>query len=156
MMNLSYSKKVMKHFRLPHNYGRISNPDGVGEVGNLVCGDVMKLYIKIDKKKNTIKDVKFETLGCVAAIATSSVVTDMAKGKTIENALKINNKNVVDQLDTLPPVKIHCSLLAADALAEAIYDYYTKNKIVIPDSLEKTHKRIRTGQETLHAHTGEA
>jgi nitrogen fixation NifU-like protein len=154
MMNLSYSKKVMKHFRGPHNYGSIKNPDGVGEVGNLVCGDVMKLYIKVDKKKNTIKDVKFETLGCVAAIATSSVVTDMAKGKTIENALKINNKNVVDQLDTLPPVKIHCSLLAADALAEAIYDYYTKNKIVIPDSLEKTHKRIRTGQETLrHTHT---
>lgn len=145
MTNLTYSPKVLSHFRKPHNFGSMKNPDAVGEVGNRTCGDVMKLYIKVGFNKNKeeiIKDIKFETLGCAAAIATSSVVTDLAKNKTIEEALKINNQSVVDALDNLPVIKIHCSLLAADALAEAIYDYYQKNKKPIPDYLEKKHQQI--------------
>lgn len=118
-----YSKKVFEHFRNPHNFGSIKNADSVGEVGNLACGDVMKLYLKIAKNKkgeDFIKDIKFETLGCAAAIATSSVVTDLAKGKTLEEALKIDNNDVIKALDELPTIKIHCSLLAIKALNQAI------------------------------------
>lgn len=136
----SYSQKVIEHFQHPHNYGKIAKPDGVGEVGNVVCGDVMKLYIKV--KDNVIKDVKYETFGCAAAIATSSVVTDLAKGKKISEALKMTNQKVLKALGGLPPVKVHCSLLAVDALNEAIYDYYKKIKKPIPKSLEEKHKKI--------------
>jgi len=137
----NYSKKVLKHFRNPHNLGRIDRADGTGEVGNLACGDVMKLYLKV--KDNVIEDVKFETYGCAAAIATSSVITDLVKGKTIEEAMQMTNKSVIDSLDGLPPIKIHCSLLSVDALSEAIYDFLKKSKKDIPEELEKRHQRIK-------------
>ena len=123
-----YTKKVIEHFTNPHNYGKIKSADGIGKVGNPVCGDIMKVYIKIDKKKNIIEDIKFETLGCAAAIATSSMITDLAKGKTLDEAMKISNKDVAESLEGLPPMKMHCSNLAADALHKAIEDY--KNKAV--------------------------
>lgn len=118
-----YTKKVIEHFTNPHNYGKIKSADGIGKVGNPVCGDIMKVYLKIDKKRNTIKDIKFETLGCAAAIATSSMVTDLAKGKTLDEAMKITNQDVAESLEGLPPMKMHCSNLAADALHKAIEDY---------------------------------
>ena len=142
----SYSQKVIEHFQNPHNYGRIDNADGIGEVGNIVCGDVMKLYIKV--KDKTIKDIKFETFGCVGAISTSSVVTDLVKGKTILSALKLTNGHVLKELGGLPPIKIHCSLLAVDALNEAIYDYYKKANKPIPKSLEQKHKLIQKQHKT--------
>lgn len=138
-----YTKKVIEHFKSPHNYGRIDNADGIGKVGNIHCGDVMHLYIKIgrSKGKEIIKDIKFETFGCAAAISTSSVITDLAKGKTLEQAMKIDNNDVVESLGSLPPIKIHCSLLAVDALSEAIYDYLSKNKKKIPLKLQKKHEK---------------
>lgn len=145
-IKVGYSKKVLEHFRSPHNFGTIKDADSIGEVGNMACGDVMKLYIKINKNKQGeefIKNIKFETLGCAAAIATSSVVTDLAKNKTLKDALNMSNQDVIKALEFLPTVKIHCSLLAIDALYEAIYNYYIKNKIEIPEKLEKTHKRIQ-------------
>jgi nitrogen fixation NifU-like protein len=141
-----YTKKVMKYFEKPHNYGRMENYDGVGKVGNPVCGDVMWLYVKIgkDKKgKEIIKEIKFETFGCVAAIATSSVITDLAKGKTLEEALKIDKEEIIKSLGGLPPVKIHCSVLAAGALSEAVYDYLTKQKREIPKDLQERHERMK-------------
>jgi nitrogen fixation NifU-like protein len=140
-----YSKKVFEHFQKPHNFGRMKNPDGVGKVGNLICGDVMWLYIKVGKNKKgeeVIRDVKFETFGCVAAISSSSVITDLAKNKKLTEAIKITKNDVVKELGGLPPVKIHCSLLAVDALSEAVYDYLKKNKKPIPKELEKRHRRI--------------
>ena len=119
-----YSKKVMEHFQKPHNMGEMKNPDGVGTVGNPVCGDMMKIFIKV--KDNKIADIKFQTYGCAAAIATSSMITDLAKGKTLEEAEKITRKNVSDALEGLPPVKEHCSNLAADGLRAAIEDYRKK------------------------------
>ncbi len=136
----SYSPKVIEHFQNPHNYGKIDKADGIGEVGNIVCGDVMHLYIKV--KDDVIKDVKYETFGCAAAIATSSVVTDLAKGKKISEALKMTNASILKELGGLPPIKVHCSLLAVDALNEAIYDYYKKIKKPIPQFLEEKHKTI--------------
>lgn len=121
-----YNDKVMDHFKNPRNFGSIENPDGVGEVGNPICGDMMKLYIKI--KDNKISDIKFETLGCGAAIATSSMITEIAKGKTLEEAMKITKQDVADELGGLPPIKMHCSNLAADALHKAIENYKSKNK----------------------------
>lgn len=115
----------MEHFTNPRNVGEIPDADGVGEVGNPVCGDIMKLYIKVEN--GVIKDVKFKTFGCGAAIATSSMVTEMVKGKTIEEALKITNKAVAEALDGLPPQKMHCSNLAADALHKAIEDFKRRN-----------------------------
>jgi len=126
-----YTKKVIEYFKKPHNYGRMKNPDGVGRVGNPVCGDVMWLYIKVGKDKKgreIIKDIKFETFGCVAAIATSSVITDLAKGKTLKEAMKIEREEIVKSLGGLPPIKVHCSVLAAGALSEAIYDYLARQK----------------------------
>ena len=146
MENNTYSQKVIEHFQNPHNYGRIDNADGIGEVGNIVCGDVMKLYIKV--KDKTIKDIKFETFGCVGAISTSSVVTDLVKNKTISSALKLTNGHVLKELGGLPPIKVHCSLLAVDALNEAIYDYYKKIDKPIPKSLEKKHKLIQKQHKT--------
>ena len=141
-----YTKKVLKHFRHPHNCGKINNPDGTGKVGNIVCGDVMWLYIKVGKNKKSqefIKDIKFETFGCTAAIATSSIITDLAKGKTLKAALKINKDKIVKSLGGLPPVKLHCSVLAADALEEAVYNYLSKNKKEISIELQKHHQRIK-------------
>lgn len=122
-----YSEKVMDHFKNPRNVGVLDNPDGVGEVGNPVCGDIMKIYLQIDNDK--IEDVKFETFGCGSAIASSSIATEMIKGKTLEEALEVTNKAVVDELDGLPPHKIHCSVLAEEAIKSAIKDYYDKNRI---------------------------
>jgi len=126
-----YSKKVMDHFMHPHNMGEIKNADGIGKVGNPVCGDVMKVSIKVGKKngKEIIKDIKFKTFGCAAAIATSSMTTDLAKGKTLENAMKITREDVAAGLEGLPPIKLHCSNLAADALHAAIEDYKKKKKV---------------------------
>lgn len=146
-----YSKKVMEHFRNPRNMGKIENADGIGKVGNIVCGDVMFLYIKVSKNKGKeiISDIKFETMGCAAAIATSSIVTELAKGKTIEEAMKISKEAIIKGLGGLPPVKIHCSLLAVDALKEALYDYYKKAKKEIPPDLQKDHERIRKEYESV-------
>lgn len=119
-----YSEKVMEHFANPHNVGEIPNADGIGKVGNPQCGDVMWLYIKV--KDNIITDIKFKTFGCGAAIATSSMVTELARGKTLEEAKKISRQDVADSLDGLPPTKMHCSNLASDALREAIKDYEAK------------------------------
>ncbi len=121
-----YSEKVMEHFKNPRNVGEMENPDGIGHVGNPVCGDIMELYIKVNN--NTIVDAKFKTFGCGAAIATSSMVTEMVKGKSIEEALEISNRAVAEALDGLPPVKMHCSVLAEEALKSAIEHYLTKNK----------------------------
>lgn len=120
-----YSEKVMDHFTNPRNVGEIDNPDGIGQVGNPVCGDIMRLTI--DVKDGRISDVKFRTFGCGAAIATSSIITEMAKGLTLEEALRLSNAAVADALDGLPPAKMHCSNLAADALHKAIIDYYERS-----------------------------
>jgi nitrogen fixation protein NifU and related proteins len=121
-----YSEKVMQHFKKPQNMGEIPDADGVGSVGNPTCGDLMTMYIKV--KDNRIEDVKFKTYGCGAAIATSSMTTELAKGKTIDEAMKISRASVADSLGGLPPVKMHCSNLAADALHAAIEDYQKKQK----------------------------
>ena len=121
-----YTDKVMDHFRNPRNTGEIDDADGVGTVGNPVCGDLMTMYIKV--KENRIEDIKFKTYGCGAAIATSSMTTELAKGKTLEEAMKITRASVADSLGGLPPVKMHCSNLAADALHAAIEDYKQKKK----------------------------
>jgi nitrogen fixation NifU-like protein len=125
-MSGMYSDKVMEHFRSPRNMGEIKDADGIGTVGNPVCGDLMTIYIKV--KNDKIKDVKFKTFGCAAAIATSSMITELAKGKTLDEASKITRDNVANELDGLPPIKMHCSNLAADALREAIKDYRKKMK----------------------------
>ena len=122
-----YSEKVMELFRNPRNMGEMENPDGVGTVGNPICGDLMTIYIKVDG--NRLKDVKFKTFGCGAAIATSSMITELAKGKTIEEALKITRDDVAEELDGLPPIKMHCSNLAADGLHAAIEDYKRKKEL---------------------------
>jgi len=146
-----YTSKVMETFRNPHNYGKIKNADGIGKVGNIVCGDVMWLYIKTSnsKKGKIIKDIKFETFGCVAAISTSSMITDLAKGKTISEALAIKKDDIVKKLGGLPSIKYHCSVLAVDALTEAIYDYFSKNKESVPEDLQKKHKKIQKEKEII-------
>ena len=121
----NYSEKVMDHFKNPRNVGVIADADGIGHVGNPVCGDIMELYIKV--KDNIIEDAKFKTFGCGAAIATSSIMTELVKGKTIEEALRISNKAVVEALDGLPPIKLHCSVLAEDAFKSAVDDYLKKS-----------------------------
>ena len=121
-----YSEKVMEHFKNPRNVGEIENPDGIGHVGNPVCGDIMELYIKVDN--GIITDAKFKTFGCGAAIATSSMVTELVKGKSVEEALEISNKAVAEALGGLPPIKMHCSVLAEEALKSAITDYLVKSK----------------------------
>jgi len=135
-----YTPKVLKHFQHPKNYGKLKNPDGTGKVGNIVCGDVMWLYITV--KNDIITNIKFETFGCVSAIATSSYVTELAKGKNLTDALAINKDEIVTGLGGLPSIKIHCSVLAVDALTEAIYDYYQKTKQPISDKLEQQHLHI--------------
>ncbi len=124
---MEYSEKVMEHFVNPHNVGKLEDADGVGEVGNAKCGDIMKMYLKIEN--DIITDVKFNTYGCASAIATSSIATDMIKGQPLSEALKLTNKAVVEALDGLPAVKIHCSVLAEQAIKAAVKDYYDKNGI---------------------------
>ena len=121
-----YSEKVMDHFMNPRNVGEIKDADGIGEVGNPRCGDIMKMYIKV--KENKITNIKFLTFGCGAAVATSSMVTELVKGKTLDEALEITNKQVAESLDGLPPVKMHCSNLAEEAIKAAVEDYRKKNK----------------------------
>ncbi|MEW6233315.1 MAG: Fe-S cluster assembly scaffold protein NifU [Chloroflexota bacterium] len=135
---MQYSTKVMEHFANPHNVGEIPDADGVGYMGNPVCGDIMQLYIKV--QDGVITDAKFKTFGCGAAIATSSMVTDMVKGKTIDEALKISNRTVAEALDGLPPVKMHCSVLAEEALASAIDDYFKKKGLPSPVKLKVGHE----------------
>jgi len=118
-----YNKEVMKHFLKPKYAGKIKNPDAVGRINNDMCGDLMEVYLKIDKKKNRIKDIKFQTMGCAAAIASSDVLCELAKGKTLEEAKKINNKMIVKKLHGLPSIKLHCSVLGEKTLRKAIEDY---------------------------------
>lgn len=129
---MAYSEKVMDHFANPRNVGELEDANGVGEVGNPKCGDIMKMYLKINN--NIIKDVKFKTFGCGAAIATSSMATELIKGKSIDDALKVTNKAVMEALDGLPPIKVHCSILAEEAIKTAIADYY-KRKGISPEPI---------------------
>ena len=132
---MEYSEKVMEHFATPHNVGKIEDADGIGEVGNAKCGDIMKMYIKV--ADGIITDVKFNTYGCASAIATSSMATDMITGKPVSEALKLTNQAVVEALDGLPAVKIHCSVLAEEAIKAAVKDYYDKNGIEYDPTLFK-------------------
>ncbi len=144
-MAMTYSEKVMDHFAHPRNVGTIENADGVGEVGNMVCGDIMKIYLKVED--GIIQDVKFNTFGCGSAIATSSMATEMIKGKPVEDALKLTNQAVVEALDGLPPVKLHCSVLAEEAVKAALLDYYQKKGLPVPEAcLPKEHGEEAHGQ----------
>ena len=125
-----YSEKVMDHFKNPRNVGSMENADGIGEVGNAKCGDIMRIYLDIDDN-GIIRDCKFKTFGCGAAVATSSMATELVKGKTIYEALEVTNKAVMEALDGLPPVKVHCSLLAEEAIHAALWDYAEKHHITI-------------------------
>jgi nitrogen fixation NifU-like protein len=133
-----YSEKVMDHFRNPRNVGVISDADGIGEVGNPRCGDIMKVYIKV--KNNIIEDVKYETYGCASAIASSSIASELIKGKTIEEAWDITNRAVAEALDGLPPMKMHCSVLAEEAIHKAINDYRKANNLEL--WIERTHAEV--------------
>ncbi|MGL4738830.1 MAG: Fe-S cluster assembly scaffold protein NifU [Cellulosilyticaceae bacterium] len=151
-----YSEKVMDHFMNPRNVGEIEEASGVGTVGNAKCGDIMKIYLQIED--GIIEEVKFKTFGCGAAIATSSMATELVKGKTIEEALKITNKSVAEALDGLPPVKMHCSLLAEEALHAALWDYAQKNNIEIegikppnPDADHHDHGHDHDEEGCAHA-----
>lgn len=135
-MAMNYSEAVMDHFTNPRNVGEIENASGCGTVGNAVCGDIMRVYLDIDPETQIIRDAKFKTFGCGAAIATSSMATVLVKGKTVQEALEVTNKAVMEALDGLPPVKVHCSLLAEEAIHAALWDYAEKNGIVI-EGLEK-------------------
>ena len=139
-----YSEKVLDHFTNPRNVGEIEDANAVGEVGNAKCGDIMKIYMKI--QDNVIQDVKFKTFGCGAAVATSSMATEMIKGKSVDDALGLTNKAVMEALDGLPPVKVHCSLLAEEAIHAALWDYAEKNHIKI-DGLSKPKNDISEGEE---------
>ncbi|MEM2918142.1 MAG: iron-sulfur cluster assembly scaffold protein [Candidatus Altiarchaeota archaeon] len=141
-----YTEKVIEHFQNPRNVGIIENADGSGKVGNPICGDIMLITIKIgenEKKEKVIEDIKFKTLGCAAAIATSSIITELVKGKTIQEALKITKQDIVNSLGGLPKIKIHCSILATEALNEAVYDYLSKNKLQIPKEVQEKHEKIQ-------------
>ena len=141
-----YSEKVMDHFMNPRNVGEIPDADGIGEVGNPKCGDIMKMYLKLDE--NVIEDVKFKTFGCGSAIASSSMATELIKGKTINEALEVTNKAVAEALDGLPPIKMHCSVLAEQAIKSALLDYSKKKKIKI-EGLED----VDFDDEDLHDHS---
>ncbi|MGN0382791.1 MAG: Fe-S cluster assembly scaffold protein NifU [Eubacterium sp.] len=141
-----YSEKVMDHFTNPRNVGEIENASGIGTVGNAKCGDIMRMYLDIDKDTKIIKECRFKTFGCGAAVATSSMATELVKGKTIYEALEVTNKAVMDALDGLPPVKVHCSLLAEEAIHAALWDYAQKNGIVI-EGLDKPKSDIHEGEE---------
>ena len=135
-MAMAYSEKVREHFANPRNVGKMDNADGVGEVGNAVCGDIMKIYLKIED--DTIVDVKFNTFGCGAAIATSSMATELIKGKPISEALQLTNHAVVEALDGLPPVKLHWSVLAEEAVKAALKDYYERQGLPVPPQCQQT------------------
>lgn len=140
-----YTEKVMEHFNNPRNVGELENPSGVGTVGNAKCGDIMRIYLDIDEN-HVIKDCKFKTFGCGAAVATSSMATELVIGKTIQEAIEITNKSVMEALDGLPPVKVHCSLLAEEAIHAALWDYATKNNIVI-EGLEQPKSDVHEHEE---------
>ena len=142
---MAYSEKVMDHFNHPRNVGEMENPSGVGTVGNAKCGDIMRMYLDIDDN-GIIQEAKFKTFGCGAAVATSSMATEMVKGKTIEEAMKLTNKAVMEALDGLPPVKVHCSLLAEEAVHAALWDYAQKHHIEI-EGLKKPKSDIHEGEE---------
>jgi nitrogen fixation NifU-like protein len=147
-----YTPEVMEHFLHPRHVGVLSDYDVKGEVGNVVCGDVMRIYLKVepdDKGEACISNISFETYGCGAAIATSSMATEMAFGKTLKEAMEITKDEVIKQLVALPKQKIHCSILAVDALHEAIYQYLVKNKLVVPKKLEQEHQQIVRQKEFL-------
>lgn len=147
-----YSKELMKHFRHPRNVGRMRNYDGLGKVGNLLCGDILWLYIKIGKNKRgkeIIKKATFSTFGCTVAISNSSLLTTLVKGKTLEEAMKITKEDLLKKLGKVPLFKIHCSLLAVDALSEAIYDYLLRNKREIPRDLQIRHERIEKEKKLI-------
>ena len=141
-----YSDKVMDHVEHPRNVGEIENASGVGTVGNAKCGDIMRIYLDIDDATHMIRDCKFKTFGCGAAVATSSMATEMVKGKTIEEAMQVTNKAVMEALDGLPPVKVHCSLLAEEAIHAALWDYAEKHGIKI-QGLEKPKSDISEHDE---------
>ena len=141
-----YSEKVMDHFQHPRNVGEIEDASGVGTDGNAKCGDIMRMFLDIDDETHIIKECKFKTFGCGAAVATSSMATEMVKGKTIEEAMQITNKAVMEALDGLPPVKVHCSLLAEEAIHAALWDYAQKHGIVI-EGLDKPKSDISEGEE---------
>ena len=136
-----YSEKVMDHFSNPRNVGEIEDASGVGTVGNAKCGDIMRMYLDIDEETKVIKECKFKTFGCGAAVATSSMATELVKGKTIYEALQVTNKAVMEALDGLPPVKVHCSLLAEEAIHAALWDYAEKHGITL-EGLEKPKEDI--------------
>ena len=140
-----YSDKVMDHFQNPRNVGEIENASGVGTVGNAKCGDIMRIYLDIDENQ-VIQDCKFKTFGCGAAVATSSMATEMVKGKTIQETMQVTNKAVMEALDGLPPVKVHCSLLAEEAIHAALWDYAQTHNITI-EGLEKPKNDISEGEE---------
>ena len=140
-----YSEKVMDHFNNPRNVGGIENPSGVGTVGNAKCGDIMRMYLDIDDNQ-VIRDCKFKTFGCGAAVATSSMATELVKGKTVTEAMDVTNKAVMEALDGLPPVKVHCSLLAEEAIHAALWDYSEKNNVKI-EGLEKPVNDISEKEE---------
>ena len=139
-----YSEKVMDHFRNPRNVGKLDDADGVGEVGNAKCGDIMKIYIKVED--NIITDVKFNTFGCGSAIASSSMATEVIKGKSIDEALTLSNRAVVEALDGLPPHKVHCSVLAEEAVRAAVKDYYDKNGIAYDPA------QFKVAHDCAHCH----
>lgn len=141
-----YSEKVMDHFTHPRNVGEIENASGVGTVGNAKCGDIMRIYLDIDEETKIIKDCKFKTFGCGAAVATSSMATELVMGKTIYEALEVTNKAVMEALDGLPPVKVHCSLLAEEAIHAALWDYAEKHNIMI-EGLQKPKNDINEDLE---------
>jgi len=153
--NYGYSSKVMDIFRHPHNIGEIKDADAVGKVGNPSCGDLMWMYLKMGRNKRgeeIIKDAKVKTFGCVAAISTSSVLTDLIKGKTLKEALEVSKQDIVDVLEGLPSQKIHCSILAIDALREAVYEYYRKKGRVIPKELRDVHEKNEMIKKALEHH----
>ena len=140
-----YSEKVMDHFQNPRNMGEIENASGVGTVGNAKCGDIMRIFLDIDEN-GIIRDVKFKTFGCGAAVATSSMATELIKGKSVTEAMQVTNQAVLEALDGLPPVKVHCSLLAEEAIHAALWDYAQKNNLVI-EGLKKPKSDIHEGEQ---------
>ncbi|MEM5790484.1 MAG: iron-sulfur cluster assembly scaffold protein [Candidatus Aenigmatarchaeota archaeon] len=139
-----YPKEIIKHFRHPKGLGKLEDADAIGKAGNILCGDVLWCYIKIEKKgkKEIIKDIKIEVFGCLVAIGISSLLTQIVKGKSIEEVLEMKKDDILKKTGPLPPIKVHCSVLALDALHEAIYNYFVKKKRKIPENLKKVHERI--------------
>lgn len=148
-----YTDEVLEHFSNPQNVGEIEDADGIGQAGNMCCGDLMSIYLKVNGEgmEAVIEDIKFRTFGCAAAIATSSKTTELVKGKTIEQALEISDHDIAQSLGGLPPIKLHCSVLAMDALKEAVYDYFKKNDIDVSEGLEQEHGRIKDERESLES-----